>query len=50
MSRIGKAPIQVPKGVKIDIEGRTVDVKGPKGNLTPNISSRYDRLSWKMAC
>ena len=34
MSRVGKAPIQLPKGVSIDIDGTTVAVKGPKGELT----------------
>jgi len=34
MSRVGKAPIQLPKGVSIDIDGSTVAVKGPKGALT----------------
>ncbi len=34
MSRVGKAPIQLPKGVSIDIDGSTVGVKGPKGELT----------------
>ncbi len=35
MSRIGKAPITVPKGVEISIStGNTVTVKGPKGTLT----------------
>lgn len=34
MSRIGKAPIPVPKGVKIDINGSTVSVQGPKGTLS----------------
>ena len=42
MSRIAKAPIQVPQGVEIDIKGGEVKVKGPKGNLTlrlhPNVS------------
>jgi large subunit ribosomal protein L6 len=33
-SRIGKRPIQVPAGVKIDINGQTVSVSGPKGNLS----------------
>ena len=33
MSRIGKKPIIVPAGVKIDIQGNTVKVKGPKGEL-----------------
>jgi large subunit ribosomal protein L6 len=34
MSRIGKLPIPVPKGVSIAIDGNTVKVKGPKGELT----------------
>lgn len=34
MSRIGKAPIPVPQGVKVDINGDHVDVKGPKGSLS----------------
>jgi large subunit ribosomal protein L6 len=33
MSRIAKAPIDLPKGVEIDISGDEVKVKGPKGNL-----------------
>ena len=34
MSRIGKMPIAVPAGVEITIDGATVTVKGPKGQLT----------------
>src|SRR5436189_6141855 len=33
MSRIGKKPIALPKGVTVKIEGNTVAVQGPKGNL-----------------
>ena len=33
MSRIGRLPITVPAGVDIDIDGRNVTVKGPKGSL-----------------
>lgn len=33
MSRIGRAPVAVPKTVQIDISGRRVNVKGPKGEL-----------------
>lgn len=33
MSRIGKKPISIPKGVKVAINGRTVAVEGPKGKL-----------------
>jgi large subunit ribosomal protein L6 len=34
MSRIGKAPIEVPSKVEVSIEGNTVTVKGPLGKLT----------------
>ena len=34
MSRIGRMPIAVPAGVKVTIEGSTVSVKGPKGELS----------------
>ena len=33
MSRIGKKPIAIPKGVTIKIDGNTVAVQGPKGKL-----------------
>ncbi|HHW44545.1 50S ribosomal protein L6 [Desulfofundulus thermobenzoicus] len=33
MSRIGKQPINLPQGVEVHIEGNTVRVKGPKGQL-----------------
>ena len=33
MSRIGKAPVEVPGGVQVDISGRSVKVTGPKGEL-----------------
>jgi large subunit ribosomal protein L6 len=34
MSRIGKKPIPVPAGVDVTIDGSTVHVKGPNGELT----------------
>jgi len=33
MSRIGKSPIAIPQGASITLEGQTVTVKGPKGQL-----------------
>ena len=38
MSRIGKQPIPVPSGVEVKIDGSTVTVKGPKGELTQTFS------------
>jgi len=34
MSRIGRAPIQVPAGVEVKINGNVIEVKGPKGQLS----------------
>lgn len=34
MSRIGKKPIEIPEGVEIKIDGKKVNVKGPKGELS----------------
>ena len=39
MSRIGKKPIAIPKGVTVKIEGNTVLVQGPKGKLDTAIPS-----------
>lgn len=33
MSRVGKTPVPVPSGVSVDIDGNSVKVKGPKGEL-----------------
>lgn len=37
MSRIGKKPIDLPKGVQVSVSGRTVQVKGPKGTLVRDL-------------
>jgi large subunit ribosomal protein L6 len=39
MSRIGRQPVAVPAGVEVSIEGNTVRVKGPKGQLTREFPS-----------
>jgi large subunit ribosomal protein L6 len=33
MSRIGKKPVTLPKGVNLELQGQTVAVKGPRGEL-----------------
>jgi large subunit ribosomal protein L6 len=38
MSRIGKAPITVPSGVTVTIDGQSISVKGPKGELSRTVS------------
>jgi large subunit ribosomal protein L6 len=46
MSRIGKKPVSVPKGVTVTLTGNTVKVKGPKGELErtihPTMALRQD--------
>lgn len=37
MSRIGKKPVPVPSGVDVKIDGNTVRVKGPKGELSRDL-------------
>jgi large subunit ribosomal protein L6 len=37
MSRVGKSPIGLPNGVDVKVEGTTVTVKGPKGELSHEI-------------
>ena len=34
MSRIGKKPVPVTKGVTVSVDGNTVRVKGPRGELS----------------
>ena len=38
MSRIGRLPIPIPAGVDVNIDGRTVRVKGPKGELSHTLA------------
>ncbi len=42
MSRIAKQPIELPSGVEVTIEGRTVTVKGPKGTLEHRIHDNVE--------
>jgi large subunit ribosomal protein L6 len=38
MSRIGRLPVTVPSGVDVTINGQTVTVKGPKGELSHTVA------------
>lgn len=38
MSRIGRMPVTVPSNVTVTIDGQTVTVKGPKGELSHNVA------------
>lgn len=42
MSRIGKMPISIPKGVEVKVEGSLVKVKGPKGALERQINDTIE--------
>ena len=53
MSRIGKQPVQVPEGVKIQIADRTVTVEGKLGKLQwehrPEVSVAFDEQAKVMS-
>ena len=42
MSRIGKKPIAIPSGVTVTLEGQTVTVKGPKGQLAWTVADEVE--------
>src|ERR1700684_2111988 len=42
MSRIGRLPVTIPSGVKVDVEGREVTVQGPKGTLRHTVAEPID--------
>jgi large subunit ribosomal protein L6 len=42
MSRIGKKPVALPNGVTASVTGRTVKVKGPKGELSVTLVEEVD--------
>ncbi len=42
MSRIGKKPIAIPSGVTVSLEGQTVTVKGPKGQLAWTVAEEVE--------
>ncbi|WP_455675422.1 50S ribosomal protein L6 [Pradoshia sp.] len=39
MSRVGRKPVEIPAGVTVTLNGKTVTVKGPKGELTRTFHS-----------
>jgi large subunit ribosomal protein L6 len=39
VSRIGKAPVEVPGAVNVELSGRSVKVNGPRGELTVPVGS-----------
>src|SRR5262245_37879465 len=40
MSRVGKAPVKIPAGVKVNVSGQTVNVEGPKGKMSYKLHDR----------
>jgi large subunit ribosomal protein L6 len=45
-SRVGKRPVEVPKGVTVAVKDGKIDIKGPKGTLsrpiTPNVTIKVE--------
>jgi large subunit ribosomal protein L6 len=52
MSRIGKKPIDIPGGVKVELQGRTIKISGPQGQLqmdvNPRITAKVDEAGKKI--
>lgn len=42
MSRIGRAPVVIPKGVNVNVEGSTILVKGPRGEMQRSFSPEME--------
>jgi large subunit ribosomal protein L6 len=42
MSRIGKKPIVIPAGVTLTLDGQTISVKGPKGQLSWTVADEVE--------
>lgn len=42
MSRIGRKPVEIKKGVTVEIKDGTIKVKGPKGELTQTYDTRIN--------
>lgn len=40
MSRIGRKPVSIPQGVRVQVEGRLIRAEGPKGKLTQSLPPR----------
>jgi large subunit ribosomal protein L6 len=53
MSRIGRKPVTVPKGVTLQVEGNSVAVKGPRGELRrslhPDMQIAFDKGEFTVA-
>jgi len=53
MSRIGKKPVTIPPGVKVQVDGRVVRTEGPKGKLAyslpAGLSARADQKEIRIA-
>jgi large subunit ribosomal protein L6 len=53
MSRIGKKPIEIPKGVTVTLNGKDVSIKGPKGvlskSLPPSVEVKVEKDSIRVS-
>jgi len=42
MSRIAKKPIELPKGVEVNVNGQTLSIKGPKGGFEHEVNANVE--------
>ena len=52
MSRIGKKPVIVPKGVEVKIDGLSISVKGPKGSISKTMPEgvKFEQKEDQIVC
>ena len=49
MSRVGKVPVKILQGVKVDIKDGLIKVEGPKGKLSHQLASWRELQKLRMA-
>ena len=42
MSRVGKKPVELGKGLSADVQGQAITIKGTKGSLSLNVNSEVE--------
>ena len=51
MSKVGKLPVAIPKGVKVDLKDNQMNVTGPKGSLSQDLhKDMIIKVTAKMTC
>jgi ribosomal protein L6P/L9E len=49
-SRLGKRPVEVPKGVTVNLSGSTIDIQGPMKAKASSSHRRYRQKGRRVSC